>query len=262
MPAVIDMPTQTAMDNISRSALLMNGHNQANSTISAVTNDQGAAIDNPLISVLNQNQVSSELSGLYSYANQIGNTSYPRAPYHPYTQRFGMLEMAQTYPTPLNVFQNNSASGIPVASRIATQALLDNMSQSRNSHIQLSEYMNRLTSNNPISGSVLGQMTINSPIAGLATSTTFSDVQRLEQLAHLNEQRNVPNSLVTLGSSVTSPLYNLQLNPALHGNLRVMEYPNGIQGQTNLNAETLEALRRSVLSMIPQAQNNPTNFQS
>ena len=262
MPAVIDMPTQTAMDNISRSALLMNGHNQANSTISAVTNDQGAAIDNPLISVLNQNQVSSELSGLYSYANQIGNTSYPRVPYHPYTQRFEMLEMAQTYPTPLNVFQNNSASGIPVASRIATQALLDNLSQSRNSHIQLSEYMNRLTSNNPISGSVLGQMTINSPIAGLATSTTFSDVQRLEQLAHLNEQRNVPNSLVTLGSSVTSPLYNLQLNPALHGNLRVMEYPNGIQGQTNLNAETLEALRRSVLSMIPQAQNNPTNFQS
>jgi hypothetical protein len=270
MPASISIPTQAKssdllLDNIGRRSL-MNDINQANPGINAMTTDQGAVTaENPLIAGLNQNGLSSELSGLYSYANQIRNTAYQHLVHHPaYAQSFG----PQHYPNPLNILQHSSTSDLPM--RMTTQSTLENQAQSRSSNIQLSDYMNQLASNNPIAGSVLGQMPMY-PSHGRTSSglnLTFSDFHRLEQLSQLNGQRADLNSLATLGNSTMPQLHSFQVNvdrimqnsSLRDSNLRVMDFMNGIQGQTNLNVDTLEGLQ-SVLSMLSQTQNNPTNFQ-
>ena len=254
----------------------MNNINQANPGINSVTTAQSAlnALNsyNPLNTGFHQNRLSSDLSGLYSYANQIRNNAYQQAAYNPaYPQSVGMLTMPQSYATSINMLRQNSTSDLSLL--IAAQATLENQSQLRRGNIGIhqSDFLNRSASNNPIIGSVLGQMTMHSSNEGSSTSglaPTFSNVHRLEQLAQLRGHRTDPNALATLGSSTTPQLIDLQLNvdrimqnsSPQDSSLRAMGFTNGIQGQTN-NLDSLEALR-SVLSMLQQQaqNNNPTNF--
>jgi hypothetical protein len=265
-----NIPTQATasdllLDSIGRGTLLRNSMDEANLGTNAILPDQGLVITD-----LNQNRLSSDLSGLNAFANQIRNT-HQHGVYPPATRSFGTHNMMQHNPTFLNMLQHGNSLDLP--SRIASQATLEQPSQSINSNTQLSDYMNRLVSSNPNIASALGQLTMypshQISIAGLASR--LSEIQQLEQLSQLSQQNTAHNALATLGSSTTPPLYNLHLNAerimqntSLHDRTRMMGtgITNSIRGQTNISVDALEALRRSVLSALPQTQNASTDHPS
>lgn len=273
MPASIRIPVQAAssdvvMGNISLGTSLMNNLHETNAGRYGTTIGNGAAVplDNPLMHPFNQNLAIPELSGLYANANQLA--SYRNASYPLYPQGFGLLEIPQSYQTQLDPLRM-ALQATPV------QPSLENQSQIGNTNIQLSNYMNQLASN-LISESALGQLSrfpshVNSLPDSRSTpglASTLSNLNQLEQLARVYGQRHDVSSLATLGSSLIPPLHNsnvIQQNPGTRdsNNLPMINFTNGIQGQTNLNVDTttLEQLRRAVLSM-PSTQTNPTNLQS
>lgn len=287
MPASISVPVQAVssdvvvMGNISLGTSLMNNLHETNAGRYAATIGNGAAVpmDNPLTHPFNQNLAISELSGLYANANQL--SSYRNASYPLYPQGFGLLEIPQSYQTQLNFLQHNNSTSDPL--RMALQATsvqpsLENQSQIGYTNIQLSNYMNQLASN-LISESALGQLSrFSSQVYSLPDSRSTpglasisSNFNQLEQFARMYGQRHDVSSLATLESCLIPMLHNSNVPQQNAGtrnnnNLPIINFTNGIQGQTNRSVNngsaTLEQLRRSVLSMQSPAQNNPTNLQS
>ena len=279
MPASIRFPDQAApsafaMGSIGRVPFLITNPHQTNVMMHASTIGNGAAatLDNPLMtSVLNQNLSLSELSRLYASANHL--TAH-RPAYNPlFSQGVGLLETPQNYQMQLNYLQRNNALNPQLQMALqatSSQPLLENRSQIGNNNIQLSDYINRLA-NNLVSESAHGQLARLSPHGNSLTipgmDTTFNNINRLEQLAQMYEQQSNADSLAALGSSLTHPLHNLNVirqgqTSTLRDHNNLINFSNGIQGQTNLSVDVRENLRGSVSSLPPPTQNNPTNFPS
>ena len=246
---------------------MMNDSNQSYLRMDSARNDHGAALPVDM-ALMSTSQTRSALSGLYPNANQL-------AAYRHLYQGVGVLDWAQNDLTQLNLLQQlSTTSTLPLQQ---LQPLLESPAQHAINNLQMSDNMSRLANANAWSGTVYDQLARTSSLRdslldarftpGLtSTLSNFSQLEQLAQVERLRQQQRDSYLLALLRSNSTAPLNysagtGLAQNSSTNDNTQLINFLSGAQGPTNLDANTLEALRRAISSIRPPTQNNPNNFQ-